>query len=41
MAGATHGLIDNGYFLPDLAVMTWFLIALFERQASGASTDSS
>jgi O-antigen ligase len=39
VTGATHGLVDNGYFLPDLAVMTWFLIALFESQATGASTD--
>ena len=41
VAGATHGLVDNGYFLPDVAVMTWFMIALFERQATGASTEPS
>jgi O-antigen ligase len=27
-AGLAHGLVDNGYFLPDLAVYTWILIAL-------------
>ncbi|CAN5881779.1 hypothetical protein BH24CHL4_BH24CHL4_03450 [soil metagenome] len=27
-AGLMHALVDNGYFLPDLAVMTWILIAL-------------
>jgi O-antigen ligase len=37
-AGAVHGLIDNGYFLPDLAVLTWFLVALVEGQHAGAST---
>lgn len=25
--GVTHGLFDNGFFLPDLATMTWFLVA--------------
>jgi O-antigen ligase len=28
LAGLTHGLVDNGYFLADLAAMTWILIAL-------------
>lgn len=28
IAGTVHGTIDNSYFLPDLAVMTWLLIAL-------------
>jgi len=31
ISGAAHGLVDNSFFLPDLAVMTWFLIALIER----------
>jgi O-antigen ligase len=31
--GAAHGLVDNGYFLPDLAAMTWILVALVERPA--------
>ncbi|MBX3069617.1 MAG: O-antigen ligase family protein [Thermomicrobiales bacterium] len=28
IAGLVHGLVDNGYFLPDLATMTWILIAM-------------
>jgi O-antigen ligase len=28
--GAAHGLVDNGFFLPDLAVLTWIAIALLE-----------
>ena len=27
IAGVVHGLIDNGYFVPDLALMFWFLTA--------------
>lgn len=27
-AGLGHGLVDNGYFLADLAVMTWLAIAI-------------
>lgn len=27
-AGVGHGLVDNGYFLPDLAVIAWLAIAL-------------
>jgi O-antigen ligase len=38
-AGAVHGLVDNGYFLPDLAAMTWILIALMERPALSPATD--
>lgn len=30
IAGFTHGLVDNGFFLADLAVMTWLLIAILE-----------
>lgn len=26
--GLLHGMVDNGFFLPDLATLTWFLIAL-------------
>ena len=26
--GALHGLVDNGYFLPDLALIFWFLTAV-------------
>ncbi len=25
--GLVHGMVDNGFFLPDLATMTWFLVA--------------
>ena len=28
MAGLVHGLVDNAYFLPDLAAFTWILIAV-------------
>ena len=31
IAGGVHGLVDNGFFLPDLAVMTWMAVALMER----------
>jgi hypothetical protein len=27
-AGAVHGLVDNAFFLPDLAVLTWVSVAL-------------
>jgi len=30
IAGLVHGMLDNGFFLPDLAVLTWMLIALIE-----------
>lgn len=33
VAGLAHGLVDNGFFLPDLAIMTWFSIALIEAAA--------
>lgn len=32
VTGFVHGMVDNGFFLPDLAVLTWFGIALIERQ---------
>lgn len=32
--GAAHGLVDNGFFLPDLAVLTWIAIALIEQPAA-------
>lgn len=28
VGGAVHGLVDQSFFLPDLATMTWFFIAL-------------
>ena len=33
-AGLAHGLVDNAFFLPDLAVMTWFFVALIEADAA-------
>lgn len=27
LTGLVHGLVDNGYFLPDLAAMTWLFVA--------------
>lgn len=26
--GLTHAMVDNGFFLPDLAVMTWFFVVV-------------
>jgi O-antigen ligase len=31
-AGLVHGLVDNSFFLPDLAVLTWFSITLLAVQ---------
>jgi O-antigen ligase len=28
IGGLGHGLVDNGFFLPDLATMTWFFVAV-------------
>lgn len=28
VTGAIHGLVDNAFFLPDLAVLTWFSVVL-------------
>jgi hypothetical protein len=28
VGGIGHGLVDNGFFLPDLATMTWFFVAM-------------
>ncbi len=33
-AGLAHGLVDNAFFLPDLAVMTWFFVALIEAEVA-------
>ncbi len=30
VAGLAHGLVDQGFFLPDLAVLTWYFVALVE-----------
>ncbi|HEX7101500.1 MAG TPA: O-antigen ligase family protein [Nitrolancea sp.] len=31
-AGILHGLVDNGYFLPDLALIFWFLTAIIAAE---------
>jgi O-antigen ligase len=31
VGGLAHGLVDNSFFLPDLAAMTWLGIAFFEK----------
>lgn len=31
IAGLVHGMVDNAFFLPDLAVMTWFFVVLMEQ----------
>lgn len=38
VGGFAHGLVDNGFFLPDLAVLTWMGIALLEAAVRGAPT---
>jgi putative inorganic carbon (HCO3(-)) transporter len=38
--GAAHGLVDNGFFLPDLAVLTWIAIALLEGSPADAQSTS-
>ncbi len=34
IGGLTHGLVDNSFFLPDLAVLTWGFIALAGAEAT-------
>lgn len=34
VAGAVHGLVDNGYFLPDLALAFWLLAAILDLELS-------
>ncbi|MGH2531583.1 MAG: O-antigen ligase family protein [Thermomicrobiales bacterium] len=33
VAGIAHGLVDNSFFLPDLAVLTWCFLAFVEHDA--------
>lgn len=33
-AGLTHGLVDHGFLLPDLAVLTWFAVTLLIAPAA-------
>lgn len=37
-AGIVHGMVDNSFFLPDLAVLTWFAIVLLSRSGSEDAT---
>ena len=40
VAGAVHGMIDNSFFLPDLAVLFWtFLVLLSIAPDSTASSE--
>lgn len=41
VAGAIHGMVDNGYFLPGLALAFWFLTALLELEAMGSEARKS
>lgn len=40
LVGMLHGLVDNGYFLPDIALMFWFMTALVAVEAQDGSTDT-
>jgi O-antigen ligase len=33
VGGVAHGLVDNSYFLPDLAILTWTFLAFVENDA--------
>ena len=39
-AALVHGLVDNFYFVPDLALAFWLLIALVERSAQPPGSDA-
>ncbi|MGI8644638.1 MAG: O-antigen ligase family protein [Thermomicrobiales bacterium] len=36
LGSLVHGMVDNSFFLPDLAVLTWFFVALVERSTESA-----
>jgi hypothetical protein len=38
-ASLVHGLVDNSYFLPDLAVLFWILCALVARPLGEAARE--
>ena len=40
VVGMLHGLVDNGYFLPDLALIFWFMTALLAVEMQDRSTNS-
>jgi len=33
LAGGIHGLVDNGYFLPDLALALWFFMVIIDLES--------
>ncbi|MGH2551559.1 MAG: hypothetical protein ACRDHN_19410, partial [Thermomicrobiales bacterium] len=39
-AGLVHGLVDNGFFLADLATLTWFSVTLLAVGGSLKSVES-
>lgn len=39
LAGGIHGLVDNGYFLPDLALAFWFFMAIIDLEARKPAAD--
>ncbi|MDI3341059.1 MAG: O-antigen ligase family protein [Sphaerobacter sp.] len=41
VAGAIHGLVDNGYFLPGLALAFWFVTALIDLEVDGTGAAGS
>lgn len=36
IGGLTHGMVDQGFFLPDLATMTWLFVAFLITTRTGA-----
>ncbi len=38
--GVVHGLVDNSFFLPDLAALTWLFLALIEHRLRNARATS-
>jgi O-antigen ligase len=40
VGGLAHGMVDNSFFLPDLAVLTWLLVALLDVGADPERTRS-
>ncbi len=40
LVGMLHGLVDNGYFLPDLALLFWYLTALVTIEAQDETSDT-
>ncbi|MFS8530344.1 O-antigen ligase family protein [Sphaerobacter thermophilus] len=40
VAGATHGLVDNGYFLPGLALAFWLVTAIIDLEVGRTGGDT-